>query len=155
MNHILCRKPVGLVVSCALIAGCGGGGGGSSSPDSYAGLWSGDLFLARNTCAFEVPELLNQVYFVNQSATRVVVNASYATLEGVLEGDSGFIVGQEALRDVRPDGIVCTINSAVRFVGTGGNEADVTREDRLDCQSGADRNTCTVTFVGQMERGGD
>ncbi len=142
-----------IFLSSSLLIGCGGGGGGA--PESYAGFWTGNLFLARNTCPFDVPDAVRQNYAVNQAGTRVVVDAGYATLEGVLEGNSGFIVGQEAVRDVRPDGTICVINSAVRFVGEDSKESEVTRQDRLDCQGRDGRANCEVIFVGQLSREDD
>ncbi len=135
------------------LAACGGGGGGSSV-DSYAGVWTGNLFLVSNSCSGDWVDVSPVGYLVNQSGTRVVVNVSSndVVYEGVLEGDQGFVVGQEAERTVLDNGAICTAQTALRFVGTGGNKAEATDSAEYSCQLRTERFSCRVTYVGEVSR---
>ena len=153
--HRNSKALLSLVLFAMLALGCGGGGGGDGGA-TFAGTWSGTLFLVDNNCGFTVDDDQPFIHVVNQDNDRVVVDViGGGSFPGEVQPDRrSFIVGAQTLPPglVAP-GLVCSSSAGVGYFEIQGDEADVVTLYTVDCADlSLQTLSCEVGYVGVATR---
>ncbi len=146
INHIL------FILIVLAISSCGGGSGGDDDVIFVGGVWSGTYTLRSNSCPWDEAVTVAFQHTINQTGTRVVVDTPATTYEGMIEGNDGFLVGQELINQEVSAGVFCEVDAGIRYDNIRNNRGDVVTAVRMRCYSGGQQSSCEVVYTGVATR---